>query len=81
MTAHHPSQRRLQNATIRAGSAVLRRIPLHGLAWRSQVVSSILNSRAIVLSRVICCIIQFFVNNIAIMVDTYAGMLPAIDLM
>jgi hypothetical protein len=32
ITAHHPNQRRLQNAIIMAGSAVLRRIPLHGLA-------------------------------------------------
>jgi hypothetical protein len=33
MTAHHPSQSRLQNAMMSSGSAVLRRIPLHGLAW------------------------------------------------
>jgi hypothetical protein len=53
ITAHHPSQTRLQNARIRMGRTVKRRITLHGFAWRSHVALSNAKIRAIFRSRVI----------------------------
>lgn len=55
--AHHPSQVRLQNATTRIGSTVLRRITLQGLAWRIHAASSSPKTPAILRSSVITIIL------------------------
>jgi hypothetical protein len=52
-TAHQPSQNLLQNARMRTGRMVKRRITLHGLAWRSHVALFIAKIRATFRSRVI----------------------------
>lgn len=76
-TAHQPSHNRHQNAMIRTGSTVLRRITLHGLAWRIHAVSSSLNTCAIVRSMVIRFYYTVFCYYCLHRVGYHYRMLPA----